>query len=199
MKATLDNVLIVLIGFAGTGKYTVGRELCRRTGAKLIDNQLINNPVFMAVDADGVRPLPPAVWGKVSVIRAAVYETIREISPPGLSFVFTLELLEDDPASVQAFRDLEELARLRGGLFVPVRLVCEVEELCRRVTEPSRVERLKDISPERARRKSAVRIVLNPEHANLRTIDVTEQPPSETVDEILREIELMRSEPLRGK
>ena len=29
--------MIVLIGFAGTGKYTIGRELSRRTGAKLIE------------------------------------------------------------------------------------------------------------------------------------------------------------------
>jgi shikimate kinase len=39
----LQNTIIVLFGFAGTGKYTIGRELARLTGAKLIDNHLINN------------------------------------------------------------------------------------------------------------------------------------------------------------
>ena len=38
----LQNTMIVLNGFAGTGKYTIGREVARRTGAKLIDNHLIN-------------------------------------------------------------------------------------------------------------------------------------------------------------
>ena len=90
-KATIDNTLIILIGFAGTGKYTIGRELCERTGAKLIDNHLINNPIFKVVNADGVIPLPAAVWGKVKEVRRIVYDAIREISPPELSFVFTLD------------------------------------------------------------------------------------------------------------
>jgi len=53
----LQNTIIVLIGFAGTGKFTIGRELCERTGAKLIDNHLINNPVFKVLNADGITPL----------------------------------------------------------------------------------------------------------------------------------------------
>jgi predicted kinase len=36
----LSNTVIVLFGFAGTGKYTIGRELCELTGARLIDNQI---------------------------------------------------------------------------------------------------------------------------------------------------------------
>ncbi|MGI8919344.1 MAG: hypothetical protein ACR2H6_12160 [Pyrinomonadaceae bacterium] len=53
----LDNTMIVLIGFAGTGKYTIGRELCELTGAKLIDSHLINNPVFKVVNPDGITRL----------------------------------------------------------------------------------------------------------------------------------------------
>ena len=52
----LQNTIVLLIGFAGTGKYTIGRELCERTGAKLIDNHLINNPIFKVTNADGVTP-----------------------------------------------------------------------------------------------------------------------------------------------
>lgn len=63
----LPNTVIVLIGFAGTGKYTIGRELCELTGAKLIDNHLINNPIFKTVDADGIKPLPPGIWDKVKM------------------------------------------------------------------------------------------------------------------------------------
>jgi len=104
----LENTIIALIGFAGTGKYTVGRELCALTGAKLIDNHLINNPVFKVVNADGIRPLPNGVWDKVKAVRAIVYESIRELSPPELSFVFTIELFERSPGDHKAFTDLEE-------------------------------------------------------------------------------------------
>ena len=67
-----ENTMVVLIGFAGTGKYTIGRELCERTGAHLIHNHLIANPIFKVVNADGVTPLPPGVWDKVKQIRRTV-------------------------------------------------------------------------------------------------------------------------------
>ena len=191
-KATIDNTLIILIGFAGTGKYTIGRELCRRTGAKLVDNHLINNPIFRVVDADGVTPLPAAVWEKVKGIRRIVYDAIREISPPSLSFVFTLEMRESDPAAHQAFRDLQALAEARRSLLVPIRLLCDVEELCRRVADPARAELLKEISPELARKKSAEHSVLHPQHENVRTIDVTAKAPGQSADAIIREVELIR-------
>lgn len=193
MKTTLDNTFIILIGFAGTGKYTIGRALCERTGARLIDNHLINNPIFKVVNADGVTPLPSAVWNKVSSIRRLVYEAIREISPPGLSFIFTLEMRESDPNAHRGFLDLQELAATRAALLVPVRLLCDVEELCRRVADPARAAQLKEISPELARRKMAEHTVLNPQHENTRTVDVTEKSPDESADAILHEIELIRS------
>jgi hypothetical protein len=192
LKIPLENTLIVLIGFAGTGKYTIGRALGERTGAQLVDNHLINNPIFTVVNADGVTRLPTAVWKRVKEIRRIVYEAIREISPPELSFIFTLELCESDPAAHQAFLDLEELAAARGSLLVPVRLICDVEELCRRVSAPGRVERLKDISPDNARKKWAEQTVLNPQHENVRTIDVTATSPAEAADAIVHEIELIR-------
>ncbi|HEY3025116.1 MAG TPA: hypothetical protein VGJ55_03090 [Pyrinomonadaceae bacterium] len=194
MSSTLDNTLVLLIGFAGTGKYTIGRELCRRTGAKLVDNHLIANPVFTVVNADGITPLPKEVWAKLKEIRRIVYESIRELSPANLGFVLTMELRENNPDDHSAIDDLEKLAAARQSLFVPIRLVCEVEELCRRVADPKRRERLKEISVENTRRKSAEDAVLNPKHANLRTIDVTAKSPSETADAIIREVDSLRAE-----
>ncbi len=194
MSSTLDNTLVLLIGFAGTGKYTIGRELCRRTGAKLVDNHLIANPVFTVVNGDGITPLPKEVWAKLKEIRRIVYESIRELSPANLGFVLTMELRENNPRDHSAIDDLEKLAAARKSLFVPIRLVCDVEELCRRVADPSRRERLKEISVDNARRKSAEDAVLNPKHSNLRTIDVTAKSPSEIADAIIREVDSIRAE-----
>ena len=184
----LENTIIALIGFAGTGKYTIARELCELTGAKLIDNHLINNPIFKVVNPDGIRPLPPGIWDKVKAVRGIVYEAIRELSLSDLSFVFTIELFESSPGDQRAFIDLEELAASRGSLFVPVRLLCEVEELCRRIVDPSRVQMMKSISPADAIRKSAQETVLDSTHPNVLTIDVTEKTPSEVAETILRHI-----------
>lgn len=185
---TLQNTIVLLIGFAGTGKYTIGRELCERTGAKLVDNHLINNPIFKVVNADGVTPLPARVWDKVREVRATVYDAIRELSPPEMGFVFTMELRESQPGDLGAFRELEQLALERQSRFVPIRLICGVEELCRRVADPERVAMLKEISPELARKKSADDSVLNAPHPNQRTLDVTKRTASGSVDAILDEV-----------
>ncbi|HEX4900365.1 MAG TPA: hypothetical protein VFV61_07515 [Pyrinomonadaceae bacterium] len=184
----LENTIIVLIGFAGTGKYTIGRELCELTGAKLIDNHLINNPVFTVVNQDGIKPLPEGVWDKVKAVREIVYESIRELSPPQMSFVFTIELFESDPGDQRAFVDLEALAAARRSLFVPVRLICEVEELCRRIVDPARAQKLKLRNPETARRKAARESVLDSTHPHVLTIDVTSKTPNKTAEMILRHV-----------
>jgi hypothetical protein len=126
----------------------------------------------------------------VKTIRGIVYDAIRELSPAELSFVFTIELIEGKPGDKQGFDDLEKLAASRQSLFVPVRLVCDVDELCRRMSSPGRIAMIKAISPEAARKKSAEHEVLKAEHANLRTLDVTRKSPSESADAILAEINL---------
>jgi hypothetical protein len=187
------NTVIVLIGFAGTGKYTIGRELCERTGAQLIDNHLINNPIFTVVNVDGVTALPARVWDLVKEIRATVYQAIRDLSPPEMSFVFTMELRQSNPLDHMAFLDLEQLALARQSRFVPIRLICGVEELCRRVSDPARAAMLKEISPELARKKSLEDSVLNISHPNLRTLDVTKRTASGSVDAILDEVSSIKS------
>ncbi|PYS46459.1 MAG: hypothetical protein DMF68_19125 [Acidobacteria bacterium] len=194
MKTNLDNTIILLMGFAGTGKYTIGRTLSDHTGAKLIDNHLINNSIFTAVNADGVTPLRAEVWDKVKQIRRIVYDTIRELSPAGTSFIFTSELRQSNPADHVAFAELKKLANARGSLFVPIRLVCDVDELCRRIVSPERRERLKSIDQEQVRKRATEDMVFAPRHSNLRTIDVTARSPQSTVAAILKEISFIRSE-----
>lgn len=105
--------------------------------------------------------------------------------------MFTIELCESSEGDQRAFVDLEELAADRGARFVPVRLLCDVEELCRRVADPSRMKLLKSISPELARKKSAEELVLNSTHPNTLTIDVTKKTPREGVEAILDWIEFI--------
>jgi hypothetical protein len=187
------NTIVALIGFAGTGKYTIGRELCERTGAKLIDNHLIANPIFSVVNVDGITPLPDGVWARLKQIRRTVYDAIRELSPPEMSFVFTVEWRANNPEDYKSFADLAELAALRHSRFVPIRLICGVEELCRRVTDPARAAMLKELSPELARKKSLEDEVLHISHPNQRTLDVTKRTASGNVDAILDEISSIKS------
>ena len=70
----MQSTIVYLIGFAGTGKHTIALEICRLTGARLVDNHLINNPVFSLIQADGKTRLPETVWKKTWAIRHIVLD-----------------------------------------------------------------------------------------------------------------------------
>lgn len=93
----MQNTIFYLIGYAGTGKYTIAKELALLTSAVIVDNQLINSPVFSVVVAPGKTPLPAAVWPKIESIRRIVLDTIAELAQPEASFIFTNELFEGKP------------------------------------------------------------------------------------------------------
>lgn len=86
---SITNLFVYLAGFAGTGKLTIARALAGLIGAKVVDNQWINNPIFGLIDPDGVTPLPDGVWAQTAKVREAVLETIATLAKPGTNFVFT--------------------------------------------------------------------------------------------------------------
>src|SRR3954454_9951106 len=104
--AWLQNVVVYLVGFAGTGKLTIATELAKMIDAKIVDNHWINNPIFGLIDSDGVSPLPPGVWDQTARVRKAVLETIATISRPDMNFIFTHEGLAGEPADEKIYSDI---------------------------------------------------------------------------------------------
>lgn len=126
--------LYYLVGPPGSGKRTVGKVLSRLSGAALMDNHLINDPIFTAFGADGQRPLPPAVWALVRQVREAVLNAVEQ-APPHLSHIFTNDLA-DQPGEELTLNRLRALASKRGSTFIPVWLECPLPELERRMPCP---------------------------------------------------------------
>jgi hypothetical protein len=120
--------------------------------------------------------------------RHLVYETIRELSPSELSFVFTVQLIQEDPEDAAAFADLVDLAADRQSLLVPFRLLCDTEELVKRIVSPGRAAMLKQITAEAARERAASKSVFTPAHPYLRTLDVTQLSASESAAEIVAHV-----------
>jgi len=169
----MDNTIIYLIGFPGTGKYSIAREIRNLTGAKLVDNHLINNPVFSVIEADGVTPLPSAIWDRIGAIRSIVLGVIRDFSAPHFSFVFTNHLVDGDPLDAAAFTEIADLAARRRGKLIPVRLICGEDELCRRIASADRIERFKEVDPDNARARFRTRRILSVDHPHRLDLDVT--------------------------
>lgn len=188
----MEPGIYLLVGFPGTGKYTVAQALARELGARgadvvVIDNHYVNNPVFGVLNLDGVTALPAGVWPLVEQVRNAVLTAAQEFAPPSRSFVFTNYITDDEArdAAVLAYLErLRALAAPRGGPLHVVRLTCDVDELCRRITSPERRDRLKATSAEWVRSEVEAGTLFQPEQADVLTLDITALPPAEAAKQI---------------
>ena len=112
-----------------------------------------------------------------------VAQTIETVSPAEWSFIFThvIDRLGDE----EWVERLGRVAKTRGSRFTVVRLVCDLDELLRRVVTPSRRERMKSVSAEDARRAFEGGV---PDLAKWDplTIDVTHRSAADTAEFILR-------------
>ena len=172
----LTPLVICLVGFPGAGKLTIAQNLARSINATVIDNHWINDPILRLVARDNLTPAPDAVWPLVAQVRRAVLEAIATLAPNDRSFIFTYAGSDEDPADRKAFDEYREVANRRGAHFVPVRLLCEENELARRIQSPGRRGR-KLIDAAEAIHKVRSYTVLNPRAPNGLTLDVTRLSP----------------------
>ncbi len=184
----INNTIIYLIGFAGTGKLTIAKEIIAQTNMKLVSNHLSNNPVLSLIHADGKTPLPSEVWKNIAIIRDVVFDTITNISPADYSFIFTNELIEGNETDMMIYRKVENVAAKRGSKYLPVRLICEVDELCKRVISEERKINHKMIDADAARQQFIKSKVLTLDHQNTLTLDVTHLTAKQASDIILEKL-----------
>jgi adenylate kinase family enzyme len=179
-------VVVQLLGYPGTGKYTVARELVRvmeERGrvARLLDNHTSANLILSLVP----RPtsgIPSDVMDRIIQVRDAVLATLEGLTPRDWSFVFT-----NFPPTTERARELDrhrQVAEARGSAFVPVLLECDPDEVLRRVVSPGRAERHKLVDPARMREILAGDVPLPP-WDGIRRLDVTSLPPAEAAEAIL--------------
>jgi hypothetical protein len=186
----LQNTIIYLIGVPAVGKYSVAKELGRMTGAKVVDNQLINTPVFSVLGYDGTDafPFPEGAWAQIEKIQRAVIKVIRDYCPPEATFVFTNMLDARVPADKTWFRRIERLAKERNACFFPIWLTCEESALRRRKDTPERRARLKDIDLTSIPRWLHEFELLQVPHPHALTLDTTHSQPKQTAQRILKHL-----------
>ena len=184
----MNNVILYLIGFAGTGKLTIAHAILARAPFLLVDNHFINNVVFRLIDTDGKSPLPPRVWENVRKVRAIVFDTLRELAQPARNFVLTNQLVEGAAEDEKVFQEVRALARARGAAFLPVRLLIAPEELARRVVSPQRQALLKSRDPHEAWRIAREHQVYIPKDVDYFALEVTTLAPADAAERILAEV-----------
>jgi hypothetical protein len=183
----LANVIIYLIGLPGTGKYTIAKELTKLANFKLVDNHLINNPIFTVIDVEGkTTKIPEEIWVKVREIKNIVFDTILKFSSASANFIFTNHLLEsEDQSAHDTYNKIADLAEKRKSLFMPVRLICNAEQLTKRISSPERASRLKMTCPVEAKRFVEEEVVYKTNNPNCLTLDVSDKTAEDAAQEIL--------------
>jgi shikimate kinase len=177
VKEFPSPVILYLLGLAGTGKLTIGQAL-QPLGFKLIDNHLINDPIFRTLDLDGKTAIPNEAWAAVHQIRDIVLKYIATDSTQ--SFIFTNELLEGCDSDRDLFQKIQSLAQERRSVYIPVRLLISPEERSRRIVCEDRRSRCKWVALDR--RQSIE--VLSISHPHLLTLDVTKLSAEQAAKEI---------------
>jgi chloramphenicol 3-O-phosphotransferase len=125
--------LIFLHGPAASGKLTIGRALHELTGFRLFHNHLVVDAllaVFQFGSSSFVR-LREQIW--LSVFQAAARDGIS------LIFTFAPESTVNPEFIDRAIAEIENA----GGRIHFVELTCPIEELERRIENPSRAQYLK--------------------------------------------------------
>lgn len=170
----LKNTFIYLIGFPATGKYTIAKALCElEPNIKLVDNHLINNPIFGVLSLDGKTKLHSEIWNYVTQIWDIVSDVIINYADKESSFVFTNVLLEEDEADKKQYQRIKNIAEKRNGKFIPVLLTCSQDELIKRVTNEDRKARHKMLDVEGLCSYINKHKLINIKHKNLMTFDTS--------------------------
>jgi len=143
----LKNTIIYLIGFAGVGKLTIAKELAKLDKFRIVDNHLINDPIFNVITIEEGH-IQMGVWAQVRKVRAAVYETIENYAHKDTNFIFTNQLFEGNEGDLAIYKRVKKLAKARNSNFFPVRLLVAEEEHKKRITSHERKNSFKASSLE---------------------------------------------------
>jgi hypothetical protein len=178
MSEAYPTCMVLLLGYPGFGKRTVGTSLARLLDCVLVDNQLIHLPLLTLFSWDGKVDIPSEIWERVKPIRAAVLGTIEDLVPPSADFVFT-NVIEDDADGAIEYDSYRAVAHRRGSLFLSVMLHCAEDEQVRRIDTPDRRARLKGSDPEGYRRHRRTVALFQPPPDEIIHVDTTATSPDD--------------------
>jgi adenylylsulfate kinase-like enzyme len=182
---TQPTTIIYLTGKPGVGKYTIAKELAANYGFIVCDNQLINNPIFELLNYDGYAKIPDFAWDTIARIRAEVLDFLANHTQN--NYVLT-NCLAETKEDREIYKKVEEMAKTRGSLFVPVQIQISKEEHLKRLTRPERRERWKSIDPSEAEDNGPLLCV---SHPNLLSLNVSNLSSKDAADRIVNHVQIV--------
>lgn len=175
-------MLILLNGYPGVGKLTIGTELARQIDGKLVDAHTMYNLSFSLTEFKSVE-----FYQTIRDVRALAEREINKL-PIEIPVIFTEVLKGGDPWVMESMSFYRALAEKRGGLFV-IHLTCDLAENKRRIQSEGRASSRKPRDADIAERYH-----LNGYHLagsdteHFLKIDVTDLAPVEAASAIAKQL-----------
>ena len=171
-------MIVHINGWPGVGKYTIGKELSKKLGARFIHNHLLHDISFACAGrGDEDR------WPLYEKVRLAAYDVL-ERRPASETFVMTNALCYGVDKEVEAWSKVVDLAISRSALLIPVILRADTETIARRVSSNNRLDmKLKD--PVYLREMVSKYSLQVPDVPEVVEVEVSKSSAEEAADEIL--------------
>lgn len=179
------NFIIYLIGFRGTGKLTIAKELAKLKSFKIIDNHYINDPILELYA--GSKEIPDIAWQYIEDIRDVVFEAIKTSEYQNL--IFTNELFEAEECDELIYKKVANLAQSKKSVLLTVILKCELHELEKRLTSKERIDSLKDSNVESIRNIYSNFKLISSKRDDIYELDVTSLSAKESAKKIMQILE----------
>lgn len=187
----MKNVIILLMGFAGSGKRTVGQALAKKTSFRFVHHHSWIDPILnlLGNDSSVWFTLTDKAWGKLNAVRDIILSTIADVCPSESSFIITYEMIDQDPYHQIFYEKVLDVADKRNAVFLPVRLICDEDELVARVQSEDRKQYLKTGDADMMRTRSREKSVFQTGHKNELTINNSALSPEKVSDLIIKQLD----------
>jgi len=195
MNNNHENVIILLMGIAGTGKRTIGESIAKIDHSfRFVHHHSWIDPILnlLGKDSSVWWALDEKGWAKLNEARDVILSTISDVCPKSSSFVISLEMWDKDPYHKIFYEKVFEVVKKRKSLFLPVRLICNEENLITRVQRDDRKKYFKTTDVDLVRQRVKEKSVFYSGHQNEITIDVSNIPPTDAAAEIISKIHSLR-------
>lgn len=184
-----NNPLIYLFGYPGTGKKTTAMAIEQQSDYIAIQNHLLSNPLrhILSRQSSGDYTKTETLLKHHTMKAWVNFLEFIASAAPDKGLIFTSVLYQNEPDRVTFFEFVRKWAIEQKREFIPVRLVCDQEELIRRLQSPSRDQEMKLTDPEILKKLMMENQLLQPDNGF--ELDITHLTPEQAAQKILSFIE----------
>jgi hypothetical protein len=160
-------MIILINGWPGVGKLTVGRALAGQLAGRLLDNHTIYNVAFSLTEFK-----TPEFYDAVRGVRRVAFDAVAKLST-SLPVVITACYAAESSWGNESWDEIVTLARSTGRKFLVVALECGVKENVHRVQNLDRASLRKLLDPKELLKLRSARELLTRDAEALFRIDNT--------------------------